>query len=188
VVSSPHRCDACRILFYADSSNVTPAGSPYTQRIIALAVRLVVEDGLPFRTARWHLGRDHRMAAAPAGPGQRAACCGAVRTPASVRPPPPDGRPTGHAARLSRGESQLRALREIRDAVARLLDRRCRTAPAWAKRSRLRGCVPRSRRLGKSLDKWPSPNLEQALMFWDDALLRSTSKTVERGNRRHRKR
>ena len=29
--------------------------------MIALAVRLVVEDGLPYRPASWHLWRDHRV-------------------------------------------------------------------------------------------------------------------------------
>jgi hypothetical protein len=33
----------------------------YTRRVVALAVRLVVEDGLPYRSASWHLWRDHRV-------------------------------------------------------------------------------------------------------------------------------
>src|SRR5262249_56829452 len=33
----------------------------YTHRVVALAVRLVVEDGLPYQTASWHLWRDHRV-------------------------------------------------------------------------------------------------------------------------------
>jgi hypothetical protein len=32
-----------------------------TNRVIDLAVRLVVEDGLPYRIASWHLWRDHRV-------------------------------------------------------------------------------------------------------------------------------
>src|SRR5262249_48148865 len=32
-----------------------------THRVMDLAVRLVVEDGLPYRPARWHLWRDHRV-------------------------------------------------------------------------------------------------------------------------------
>src|SRR5438067_2966188 len=32
-----------------------------THRVIDLAVRLVVEDGLPYRTASWHLWRDQRV-------------------------------------------------------------------------------------------------------------------------------
>jgi hypothetical protein len=34
--------------------------SHYTHRAVAAAVRLVVEDGLPYRSASWHLWRDHR--------------------------------------------------------------------------------------------------------------------------------
>jgi len=29
--------------------------------VIQMAVRLVVEDGLPYRPASWHLWRDHRV-------------------------------------------------------------------------------------------------------------------------------
>ena len=36
-------------------------GSHYTNRVIELAVRVVVEDGLPYRAASWHLWRDHRV-------------------------------------------------------------------------------------------------------------------------------
>ncbi len=36
-------------------------GSHYTRRVVSLAVRLVVEDGLPYRSASWHLWRDHRV-------------------------------------------------------------------------------------------------------------------------------
>jgi hypothetical protein len=35
--------------------------SHYTHRVVAMAVRLVVEDGLPYRLASWHLWRDHRV-------------------------------------------------------------------------------------------------------------------------------
>ena len=37
------------------------AGSQYTHRVINLAVRIVVEDGVPYRPASWHLWRDHRV-------------------------------------------------------------------------------------------------------------------------------
>jgi hypothetical protein len=40
---------------------LAPRNSHYTHRVIALAVRLVVEDGLPYRAASWHLWRDHRV-------------------------------------------------------------------------------------------------------------------------------
>jgi Transposase len=89
--------------------------------------------------------------------------------------------------RISRGQPQLRALRQIMDEVYRLFDRRCRTDTAWAKLAKLRQRVRRFKRLGKTLDKLFSPNLDKALTFLDDKLLPSTSNAVERGNRRHRK-
>jgi hypothetical protein len=58
---SKHRCDTCDLYFSVDLSDLAPAGSHYTQRVISLAVRLVVEDGLPYRVASWHLWRDHRV-------------------------------------------------------------------------------------------------------------------------------
>jgi hypothetical protein len=47
--------------------------------------------------------------------------------------------------------------------------------------------VRRFRKVGKTLSKLFSPNLEKALIFLDDSLLPATSNAVERGNRRHRK-
>ena len=88
---------------------------------------------------------------------------------------------------LVRGQSQLRALRDIMDEIYRLFDRRCRTDTALEKLRRLRRRVQRFQSLGKSLDKLKSPNLEKALTFLDDQLLPATSNVVERGNRRHRK-
>ena len=61
VVYSRHRCLHCRLYFSADLSGLAPPGSHYTHRVIARAVRLVVEDGLPYRAASWHLWRDHRV-------------------------------------------------------------------------------------------------------------------------------
>jgi hypothetical protein len=58
---SQHYCCKCRRYFNVDTSDLAPPKSHYTQRVIALAVRLVVEDGLPYRTASWHLWRDHRV-------------------------------------------------------------------------------------------------------------------------------
>jgi hypothetical protein len=89
--------------------------------------------------------------------------------------------------RLTRGLPGLRALREIMDEVYRLFDRRCKTATALAKLEVLRRRVRRFKKLGKSLSKLKSPNLEKALVFLDDRLLPSTSNAVERGNRRFRK-
>jgi transposase len=61
IVYSKHRCDHCRRRFAADLSGLAPPGSHYTHRVISLAVRLVTEDGLPYRAASWHLWRDHRV-------------------------------------------------------------------------------------------------------------------------------
>jgi uncharacterized protein (DUF983 family) len=61
VLYSKHRCEACGLYFSADLSDLAPPGSHYTQRVIAVAMRLVVEDGLPYRIASWHLWRDHRV-------------------------------------------------------------------------------------------------------------------------------
>lgn len=61
VTYSKHRCEPCRLYFSADLTDLAPPGSHYTQRVITLAVRLVVEDGLPYRAASWHLWRDHRV-------------------------------------------------------------------------------------------------------------------------------
>ena len=58
---SVHYCSKCRKYFNADMSALAPPGSHYTHRVIDLAVRLVVEDGLPYRVASWSLWRDHRV-------------------------------------------------------------------------------------------------------------------------------
>jgi hypothetical protein len=58
---SQHYCSKCRKYFNADTSDLAARGSHYTYRVVALAVRLVVEDGLPYRPASWHLWRDHRV-------------------------------------------------------------------------------------------------------------------------------
>lgn len=61
VVYSKHRCPTCQRCFNADMSDLAPRKSAYTHRVISLAVRLVIEDGLPYRTAAWHLWRDQRV-------------------------------------------------------------------------------------------------------------------------------
>jgi hypothetical protein len=58
---SQHYCTKCRTYFHADLSDLAPPGAQYTHRVMDLAVRLVVEDGLPYRPASWHLWRDHRV-------------------------------------------------------------------------------------------------------------------------------
>jgi transposase-like protein len=89
--------------------------------------------------------------------------------------------------RITRGLPQLRVLREIMDQVYGLFDRRCRTDTALEKLAQLRQRVKRFKKVGKTLRKLYSPNLQKALTFLDDKLLPSTSNAVERGNHRHRK-
>ena len=89
--------------------------------------------------------------------------------------------------RITKGLPQLGALGDIMNEVYRLFDRRCRTETALSKLAQLRRRVRRFRKVGQTLKKLFSPNLEKALTFLDDSLLPSTSNAVERGNRRHRK-
>jgi transposase len=58
---SQHHCTRCKKYFLADSSDLASPGARYTHRVVAMAVRLVVEDGLPYRLASWHMWRDHRV-------------------------------------------------------------------------------------------------------------------------------
>jgi hypothetical protein len=58
---SQHYCCKCKSYFNADMSDLALPKSHYTHRVVAMAVRLVVEDGLPYRAASWHLWRDHRV-------------------------------------------------------------------------------------------------------------------------------
>jgi hypothetical protein len=61
LVYSQHYCTKCCKCFNADMSEFALPKSHYTHRVVSLAVRLVVEDGLPYQTASWHLWRDHRV-------------------------------------------------------------------------------------------------------------------------------
>jgi hypothetical protein len=61
VTYSQHYCCKCRSYFNVDMSDLALPKSHYTHRVVATAVRLVVEDGLPYRAASWHLWRDHRV-------------------------------------------------------------------------------------------------------------------------------
>ena len=61
LVYSQHCCSKCRKFFMADTSDYALPNAHYTHRVVSLAVRLVVEDGLPYQTASWHLWRDHRV-------------------------------------------------------------------------------------------------------------------------------
>ena len=58
---SQHYCCKCKSYFNVDTSDLALPKSHYTHRVVTLAVRLVVEDGLPYRAASWHLWRDHRV-------------------------------------------------------------------------------------------------------------------------------
>jgi hypothetical protein len=58
---SQHYCGKCHKYFNADTADLAAAKGHYTHRVVALAVRLVVEDGLPYQAASWHLWRDHRV-------------------------------------------------------------------------------------------------------------------------------
>lgn len=89
--------------------------------------------------------------------------------------------------RITRGLPQLRTLRQIMDEVYQLFDRRCRTETALDKLARLRRRVRRFKRVGRTLNKLFTPNLQKALTFLDDTLLPATSNAVERSNRRFRK-
>jgi hypothetical protein len=61
VTSSRHRCLPCGCCFAVDLSDLALSKCSYTRRVQRLAVRLVAEDGLPYRAASWHLWRDHRV-------------------------------------------------------------------------------------------------------------------------------
>jgi hypothetical protein len=61
VTYSQHYCGTCRKYFNADMSDYALPKAHYTHRVVSLAVRLVVEDGLPYQAASWHLWRDHRV-------------------------------------------------------------------------------------------------------------------------------
>ena len=51
----------CKKFFNADTSDYALPKAHYTHRVVSIAVRLAVEDGLPYQSASWHLWRDHRV-------------------------------------------------------------------------------------------------------------------------------
>ena len=61
ITYSQHCCSRCHKYFNADMSDLALPTVQYSNRVVALAVRLVVEDGLPYQAASWHLWRDHRV-------------------------------------------------------------------------------------------------------------------------------
>ena len=58
---SQHCCPQCKCHFNANMEDLASPRSRYTRRVVNVAVRLVYEDGLPYRAASWHLWRDHRV-------------------------------------------------------------------------------------------------------------------------------
>jgi hypothetical protein len=58
---SQHHCPRGAKFFNVDTSDYARPQAHYPHRVVALAVRLVVEDGLPYQAARWHRWRDHRV-------------------------------------------------------------------------------------------------------------------------------
>ena len=61
ITYSQHYCTRCRKYFNVDLSDLAAPKCLYTRRVQDLGVRLAVEDGLPYRSASWHLWRDHRV-------------------------------------------------------------------------------------------------------------------------------
>jgi len=47
--------------FNIDTTDIADPGSHYTRQVVDLAIRLVAEDGSPYRDACWRLWRDHRV-------------------------------------------------------------------------------------------------------------------------------
>ena len=58
---SKHHCPHCGCYFAIDLSDLAWPKCHYTRCVQQLAVRLVIEDGLPYQAASWHLWRDHRV-------------------------------------------------------------------------------------------------------------------------------
>lgn len=61
VTYSQHRCVKCGLYFNADMLDMAAPKGRYTHQVVAIAVRIVVEDGLPYQAASWHMWRDHRV-------------------------------------------------------------------------------------------------------------------------------
>ena len=61
MIYSQHYCTRCRKYFNADMTDLAAPGGHYTRHVVDTAVRLVMEDGLPYRAASWSLWRDHRV-------------------------------------------------------------------------------------------------------------------------------
>jgi len=57
---SQHYCTHCQT-YFSDTADLAPPRSRYTHRVVDLSVRLVAEDGLPYRAVSWLLWQDHRV-------------------------------------------------------------------------------------------------------------------------------
>src|ERR1035441_9437258 len=57
VTYSQHYCRPCDHYFNADMLDLAVPNGHYTHRVVATAVRCVVEDGLPYRTDSWKMWR-----------------------------------------------------------------------------------------------------------------------------------
>ena len=58
---SQHRCPKGQQFFAADTAEYRLPKARSTHRVVSLAVRLVVEAGVPYQAASGHLWRDHRV-------------------------------------------------------------------------------------------------------------------------------
>jgi len=58
---SIHYCCKCKTYFNIDTTDIADPGSHYTKQVVDLAMRLITEDGSPYRDASWRLWRDHRV-------------------------------------------------------------------------------------------------------------------------------
>jgi hypothetical protein len=88
--------------------------------------------------------------------------------------------------RVSRGFPQLQARRAIMEPVDAVFERRWRPQSALAPLAKGRRRVQRFTSRGDTRKKLFAPPVDTALTFLDDKLRPSTSKAVERGNRRYR--
>lgn len=58
-IYSQHCCKNCHYYFHDDFDDLVLPYSQYSTKIVHMAIRLVVEDGLPYGETSWHLWRDH---------------------------------------------------------------------------------------------------------------------------------
>lgn len=61
VICGQYYCSCCDNYFNGDLTDLTDRYGKYTRSVMEMAIKLVVEDGIPYRPASWHLWRDHRV-------------------------------------------------------------------------------------------------------------------------------